>query len=48
MVRGLSLGALTADHIVSNKADPVATAQAIGAWVKKYNVDGVDIDYEGG
>ncbi|WOO80092.1 uncharacterized protein LOC62_03G003603 [Vanrija pseudolonga] len=34
------------DHIVSNKADPVATAQAIGAWVKKYNVDGVDIDYE--
>ncbi|KAL1411798.1 hypothetical protein Q8F55_002765 [Vanrija albida] len=34
------------DHIVSNKADPVATAQSIGAWVKKYNVDGVDIDYE--
>ncbi|GMK54028.1 hypothetical protein CspeluHIS016_0106140 [Cutaneotrichosporon spelunceum] len=35
-----------ADKVISRKTDPVATAQAIAAWVKKYAVDGVDIDLE--
>ncbi len=38
---------LTADKVISTKTDPVGTAQAIAAWVKKYAVDGVDIDLEG-
>jgi chitinase len=35
-----------ADKVISTKTDPVGTAQAIAAWVKKYAVDGVDIDLE--
>ena len=27
-------------------ADPVLTANTMAAWVKKYNMDGVDVDYE--
>ncbi|BEJ12241.1 hypothetical protein CspHIS471_0207010 [Cutaneotrichosporon sp. HIS471] len=35
-----------ADKVISTKTDPVVTAQGIAAWVKKYAVDGVDIDLE--
>jgi chitinase len=42
-----TLQKLTADKVISTKTDPVGTAQAIAAWVKKYAVDGVDIDLEG-
>ncbi|PFH51616.1 glycoside hydrolase family 18 protein [Amanita thiersii Skay4041] len=34
------------DTPTSSGSDPVATAQKMAAWVKKYNVDGVDVDYE--
>ncbi|KAF9530434.1 glycoside hydrolase [Crepidotus variabilis] len=27
-------------------ADPIATANSMAAWVKKYNLDGIDVDYE--
>ncbi|RDB20908.1 Endochitinase 4 [Hypsizygus marmoreus] len=27
-------------------ADPVGTANTFAAWVKKYNLDGIDVDYE--
>ncbi|KAF8634561.1 hypothetical protein AX17_004151 [Amanita inopinata Kibby_2008] len=27
-------------------ADPVATANSFAAWVKQYNLDGIDVDYE--
>ncbi|KAF5361886.1 hypothetical protein D9756_002352 [Leucocoprinus leucothites] len=28
------------------RADPVATANTMAAWVKQYNLDGIDVDYE--
>jgi chitinase len=27
-------------------ADPVATANTMAAWVKQYDLDGIDVDYE--
>ncbi|KLO18266.1 glycoside hydrolase [Schizopora paradoxa] len=30
----------------TNNTDPVATANQMAAWVKKYGLDGLDIDYE--
>ena len=35
------------DSPTSNGADPTQTAQNLASWVKKYGLDGVDIDYEG-
>ncbi|KAI9063900.1 glycoside hydrolase family 18 protein [Trametes sanguinea] len=34
------------DVPTSSNADPVATANTIAAWVKQYDLDGVDVDYE--
>jgi len=34
------------DTPTTNGADPVATANTMAAWVKKYDLDGVDVDYE--
>lgn len=27
-------------------ADPIATANTMAAWIKKYDLDGIDVDYE--
>lgn len=35
------------DTPTSDGADAKETAQKLAAWVKKYDLDGVDIDYEG-
>jgi len=29
-------------------SDPIATADTMASWVKKYGLDGVDVDYEVG
>lgn len=34
------------DTPTTSGADPVATANTFAAWVKKYQLDGVDVDYE--
>ncbi|KAL0576272.1 hypothetical protein V5O48_005716 [Marasmius crinis-equi] len=34
------------DVPTSSNADPIATANTMAAWVKKYNLDGIDVDYE--
>ena len=34
------------DAPTSSGADPVSTANNIAAWVKEYDLDGVDVDYE--
>lgn len=34
------------DAPTTKGADPVKTAQTMAAWVKKYGLDGVDVDYE--
>ncbi|KAI0034855.1 glycoside hydrolase family 18 protein [Vararia minispora EC-137] len=34
------------DTPTSTNADPIKTANAMAAWVKEYNVDGIDVDYE--
>ena len=34
------------DTPTSNNADPIATANTMAAWVKQYDLDGVDVDYE--
>ena len=34
------------DAPTTNGTDPVKVAQMVGAWVKEFNVDGVDVDYE--
>lgn len=34
------------DVPTSTGADPIATANTIAAWVKEFDMDGVDIDYE--
>ncbi|PPQ96282.1 hypothetical protein CVT26_005669 [Gymnopilus dilepis] len=34
------------DVPTSSGADPVATANTMAAWVKQYNLDGIDVDYE--
>jgi chitinase len=34
------------DAPTSAGADPVATANKMAAWVKQYDLDGIDIDYE--
>ncbi|RDB20822.1 Basic endochitinase [Hypsizygus marmoreus] len=34
------------DAPTSNGADPIATANTMAAWVKQFNLDGVDVDYE--
>jgi hypothetical protein len=26
--------------------DPISTAQTMAAWVKQFNLDGIDVDYE--
>ena len=30
----------------STGADPIGTANTMAAWVKQYDVDGIDVDYE--
>ncbi len=34
------------DVPTSSGADPVTTAQTMAAWVKEYDLDGIDVDYE--
>ncbi|KAG5641910.1 hypothetical protein DXG03_003977 [Asterophora parasitica] len=34
------------DAPTTNGADPIRTANTMAAWVKKYGLDGIDIDYE--
>ncbi|KAI0343059.1 glycoside hydrolase [Trametopsis cervina] len=34
------------DAPTSSGADPVKTANTFAAWVKQYNLDGIDVDYE--
>jgi chitinase len=34
------------DVPTTTNADPVATANTFAAWVKQYNLDGIDVDYE--
>lgn len=34
------------DVPTTSGADPVATANTVAAWVKEYDLDGVDVDYE--
>ena len=34
------------DVPTSTGADPVATANTMAAWVKQYQLDGIDVDYE--
>lgn len=34
------------DSPTTDGADPTQTAQDLAAWVKQYNLDGVDVDYE--
>ncbi|KZP24609.1 glycoside hydrolase family 18 protein [Athelia psychrophila] len=34
------------DTPTTSGADPTDTANTLAAWVKKYNLDGVDVDYE--
>jgi len=34
------------DTPTSAGADPITTAQTMAAWVKQYDLDGVDVDYE--
>ena len=34
------------DVPTSSNADPVATANTMAAWVKEFDLDGVDVDYE--
>ncbi|KAF8892265.1 glycoside hydrolase [Infundibulicybe gibba] len=34
------------DAPTSSGSDPVATANTMAAWVKQFNLDGVDVDYE--
>lgn len=36
------------DVPTSTNADPIATANTMAAWVKQYNLDGIDVDYEVG
>lgn len=36
------------DLVITNKKDPVATADSLATFVKDNNLDGVDIDLEGG
>ena len=34
------------DAPTSTGADPVATANTMAAWVKEFDLDGIDVDYE--
>jgi len=34
------------DAPTTNGADPVATANTMAAWVKQFDLDGIDVDYE--
>ncbi|KAK0488963.1 glycoside hydrolase [Armillaria novae-zelandiae] len=34
------------DKPTSNRADPIATANTMSEWVKQYDLDGIDVDYE--
>lgn len=34
------------DVPTSTRADPIATANTFAAWVKQYDLDGIDVDYE--
>lgn len=34
------------DYPTTNGADPIKTADRMAAWVKQYDLDGVDVDYE--
>ena len=34
------------DTPASSGADPVGTANTMAAWVKKYGLDGLDVDFE--
>jgi hypothetical protein len=34
------------DAPTTSGADPVKTAETMAAWVLKYDLDGIDVDYE--
>ena len=34
------------DAPTSTGADPIATANTMAAWVKEFDLDGIDVDYE--
>lgn len=34
------------DAPTSSGADPVGTANTMAAWVKEFDLDGIDVDYE--
>ncbi len=34
------------DVPTSTRADPISTANTFAAWVKQYDLDGIDVDYE--
>ncbi|TFY60415.1 hypothetical protein EVG20_g7424 [Dentipellis fragilis] len=34
------------DHPTTDGANPVTTANTMAAWVKQYDLDGIDVDYE--
>lgn len=34
------------DAPTSTNADPTATANTMAAWVKEFDLDGIDVDYE--
>ena len=34
------------DIPTTSRADPVATANVMAAWVRQYQLDGIDVDYE--
>lgn len=36
----------SSDAPTSAGADPIATANTMAAWVKQYDLDGIDVDYE--
>ncbi|KAK0467058.1 glycoside hydrolase family 18 protein [Desarmillaria tabescens] len=36
----------SSDVPTTSRADPIATADTMAAWVKQYNLDGIDVDYE--
>jgi chitinase len=38
---------LTPDNIITDKKDPIKIAGDLAAFVTKYGLDGVDIDFEG-
>ncbi len=36
----------SSDVPTTSRADPIATADTMAAWVTQYSLDGIDVDYE--